>query len=70
MLARDRLRKLKEYISRAPSCSRDRLAITRAGLVKPKLKNAYSEGTSLLPFTLGESIEKLSAVIPPTKFPT
>ena len=69
MLARDRLRKLKEYISRAP-CSRDRLAITRAGLVKPKLKNAYSDGTSLLPFTLGESIEKLSAVIPPTKFPT
>lgn len=69
MLARDRLRKLKEYISRAPFSS-DRLAITREGLVKPKLKNAYSDGTSLHPFTPGESIEILNPVIPPTKFPT
>ena len=49
-LARDSLRKLVEYISRGP-LSNERLEITKAGLVKLKLKTAYSDGTSHLLFT-------------------
>jgi hypothetical protein len=65
-LARDRLRKLVEYISRGP-LSNERLEITKSGQVKLKLKTAYSDGTSHLLFTPGEFIEKLSAIIPPPK---
>jgi hypothetical protein len=65
-MARDSLRKLVEYISRGP-LSNERLEITKSGLVKLKLKTAYSDGTSHLLFTPGEFIEKLSAIIPPPK---
>ena len=51
-LARDGLRKLVEYISRGP-LSNERLEITKSGLVKLKLKTAYSDGTSHLLFTPG-----------------
>ncbi len=49
-LARDSLRKLVEYISRG-LLSNGRLEITKSGLVKLKLKTAYSDGTSHLLFT-------------------
>jgi len=44
-LARDRLRKLMEYISRGP-LAKERLEITESGQVKLTLKTAYINGTS------------------------
>jgi hypothetical protein len=47
--------------------SNERLEITKSGLVKLKLKTAYSNSTSHLLFTPRELIKKLSAIIPPPK---
>ncbi len=63
---RKQLAKLIEYISRGP-LSNERLEITEAGSVKLQLKTRFSDGTTHLLFTPSEFIEKLCALIPPSK---
>lgn len=64
--ARDRLKKLIEYIARGP-LSNERLEITSERKIKLQLKTPWRDGTSHLLLSPHEFMEKLAAIIPPPK---
>ncbi len=64
--SRDGLRKLVEYMARAPLLN-ERLELLPDGKVKLKLKNLWHDGTSHLVLTPSEFLEKLAAIVPPPR---
>lgn len=65
-LQREKLDKLIQYMARGP-LSNERLEIQKDGNVKLRLKTPWGDGTTHLLFTPGEFIEKLAALLPPSR---
>jgi hypothetical protein len=63
---REKLEKLCRYITH-PAVSEERLNLQPSGDIVLKLKTKYFDGTSHLPFSGLEFVEKLAALVPPPR---